>query len=247
MSLRGLGLSLVLLIGCLSPCLAGVSSSTFEAANKLYEEGKFTEAVSAYEKLLQGGQASAAVYFNLGNAYFKSSQIGRALDAYRRAARITPRDPDVRANLQFARNQVPGPSLSAGRWQRWLSELSLNEWTVLAMGAFWLLLLLLAVLQWRPAWRTSLRTWLISSGFATAVLFACLAGAWYQARALARVIVVKPEVVVRHGPLDESQSAFTVHDGAELRVLDQKDNWLQVSAGPLRIGWLRRDQVVSTE
>ena len=102
----------------------GVSATAFDSANKLYEEGKFAEAVSAYEKLAQSGETSAALYFNLGNAFFKSGQIGRAVAAYRTAEQLTPRDPDVRANLQFARNQAQGPTLSPGRWQRWLGRLS---------------------------------------------------------------------------------------------------------------------------
>jgi uncharacterized protein YgiM (DUF1202 family) len=57
-------------------------------------------------------------------------------------------------------------------------------------------------------------------------------------------IVITGDVVVRYGPLAESPTAFTVHDGAELRILDQKDEWLQVNAGPRRTGWLRRDQVL---
>src|SRR6185436_11225451 len=76
---------------------------TFDGANKLYEQGKFVEAAAGYEKLVLGGQSSAPIYYNLGNAYFKSGQIGRAIRAYRQAERLTPRDPDLRANLQFAR------------------------------------------------------------------------------------------------------------------------------------------------
>ena len=80
-------------------------SGGFEAANKLYEEGKFAQAAAAYEQLIQSGRVSAPLYFNLGNAWFKSGQMGRAITAYRRAEQLAPRDPDVRANLQFARNQ----------------------------------------------------------------------------------------------------------------------------------------------
>src|SRR3974390_2710102 len=111
--------------GVLAP--TGIAN-TFDGANRLYEEGKYTDAVRAYQTLVQSGTVSPALYFNFGNALFKSGQIGRAIAAYRQAALLTPRDPDVRANLQFARNQVQGPTLRAGRWERWLGRLSLNEW-----------------------------------------------------------------------------------------------------------------------
>jgi tetratricopeptide (TPR) repeat protein len=218
--------------------------ASFEAANKLYEEGKYAEAAAGYERLLQGGRASAALYFNLGNAAFKSSQIGRAIAAYRQAERLAPRDPDVRANLQFARNQVQGPSLAVGRWQRWLSRLTLNEWTVMAAAAFWLLFLLLALLQWRPALKASLRRAALAAAAGTILLAGCLAAALCQTRSARIAIVVKPEAVVRAGWFEESKEAFTVHDGAELKVLDQNGKWLQVRADPLRLGWIPRDEVV---
>jgi len=237
-------LALLLLVSLPECSQAASSSAAFDAANKLYEEGKFAEAVSAYEKLGQTGQVSAALYFNLGNAWFKSGQIGRAISAYRLAQQITPRDPDVRANLQFARNQTPSPTLSPSRWQRWLGRLTLNEWTVLAAGAVWLWLGLLAILQWRPALRPMLRGYVFSLAVTVALLCACAAAALRETRFIRTAIVVTAEATVRYGPLAESPVAFTVHDGAELRVLDQKDEWLQVSAGPRRIGWLRRDQTL---
>ena len=223
---------------------AAVSSSAFDLANKLYEEGKFAEAASAYDTLAKSGQCSAALYFNLGNAYFKSGQIGRAIAAYRQAEQITPRDPDLRANLQFARNQTPSPTLLPTRWQRWLGRLTLNEWTLLAAGAVWLWLLLLAVLQWRPALKPVVRMYVLSLAILACLLCACAAASLCQTRFSPTAIVITRETAVRYGPLAESPTAFTVHDGAELRILDQKDEWLQVSTDPRRVGWLGRDQVL---
>lgn len=222
---------------------AGVAGA-FDQANKLYEEGKYADAAGAYEKLVQSGSVSPAIYFNLGNALFKAGQIGRAIAAYRQAERLTPRDPDVRANLQFARNQVQGPTWRAGRWQRWLGTLNLNEWTLLAAGAAWFWLLLLAAIQLRPAWKQTLRGWVIASGVGAAVLAVCLGAALYAGGARQTVIVTAPEVAVREGPLEESKSTFTAHDGAELMVLDQKDDWLQVTDGARRIGWLKANTVL---
>jgi tetratricopeptide (TPR) repeat protein len=216
----------------------------FEAANKLYEEGKFADAATAYQNLLQSGQRSAALYFNLGNAWFKSGQMGRAIAAYRQAEQITPRDPDLRANLQFARNQTAAPTLSPSRWQRWLGRLTLNEWTLLAAGALWLCLLLLVVAQLRPALRPVLRAYLISLAIMTVLLCGCAAAVLNESRFTRTAIVIAGEATVRYGPLAESPAAFSVHDGAELQVLDQKDEWLQVSAGPRKTGWLRRDQAL---
>jgi tetratricopeptide (TPR) repeat protein len=219
-------------------------ASAFDAANKLYEQGKFTDAALAYEKILQSGPSSSAVYFNLGNARFKAGQIGKAIAAYQLAEKLIPRDPDLRANLRFARNQVQGPTLSPPLWKRWLGQLSVNEWTVLAAVALWLWFLVLCLLQWRPSLKPSLRFYALALGLFVAVSGTMLGVAWSQNRPANSAIVILPEAVVRQGPLDESRTNFTLHDGAEVQVLDRKDDWLQITIDPRRIGWVKRDQVL---
>ncbi len=217
----------------------------FDAANKSYAEGKFTEAASAYETLLKSGRASGAIYFNLGNAYFKAGQMGRAIAAYHAAELLTPRDPDVRANLQFARNRVQGPTLTPGVVQRWLRTLTVNEWTVIAAIGLWAWLLLLAVRQWRPGLKPLLRPCSLGLGLATGLVCVCLVAAWLN-RTARTAIVVAPEAIAHQAPLEEAEPvpAFTLHDGAELRILDQKNDWFQVSTDARRVGWLKRDQLL---
>jgi tetratricopeptide (TPR) repeat protein len=219
-------------------------SSSFDAANKLYYASKFPDAVAAYENILYSGQKSVALYYNLGNAYFKSGQIGKAIALYRQAQKMNPRDPDIRANLQFARNQIQGPTLAPGRGERFLGKLSLNEWTTLAAAALWLCFLLLALREWRPYLKRPLRLYLFVGAIATLLLFACVSISWLENRSPRTAVVISRDVPVRRGPLEESSTSFTVHDGAELRILDQNNEWLQVTSDPSRIGWLRRDQVL---
>src|SRR5258707_13134639 len=75
-------------------------ASDFEFANKLYEEGKYAAAASAYDKLIETRSPSEALYFNRGNALFKSGQSVRAIASYGGARRLSPLHPHLRANLQ---------------------------------------------------------------------------------------------------------------------------------------------------
>jgi tetratricopeptide (TPR) repeat protein len=221
---------------------AAAAQTEFDAANQLYDEGKFSGAANAYEKILQSGSVSPALLFNYGNAEFKSGQIGRAIAALRKAEQLAPRDSDVRANLEFVRNQVQGPSLRESRWEDWLGALNLNEWTTLAASALWITFALMAAMQIRPALKPVLRG-LARVALVVTILLCATVGveaAIHFSKPIA--VVVAPDVVLRSGPFDEAQSAFTVHAGAELAVTDQRNDWLQVTDGAGRIGWLPRKQ-----
>lgn len=221
---------------------AGDAENEFDAANKLYERGKYPDAAAAYEKLAQSGRVSAALYFNLGNAYFKSSQMGRAIAAYRAAEQLSPRDPDIRANLQFARNQIQGPTLPPGRWQKILCKLTADEWTMLGLVPGWLCLIGLTAMQIRPAWKPVLRGFSIATG-AVALAAGLFLSLFLTTGSDKTAIIIHHDVTVRSGPLDEAQTIFTAHDGAELSVLDAKDNWLQVTTDNQHLGWVRRGDV----
>jgi len=218
-------------------------SSSFDSANKLYEEGKFSDAAAAYEQMIQSGTASSAIYFNLGNAFFKSGQLGRAIAAYRDARTIAPHDPDVRANLEFVRARVQNPTLTPTRWQQFLAALTVNEWAMLTATVLWLWLALMIALQFRPQLKQSLRTFLWSGALALIAL-AFFLGAASTSNSMKTAIVIAPDAVIHNGPLDAAPTRATVHDGAEVAVLDTKNDWLQVQVDVQRVGWIKREQVV---
>ncbi len=225
------------------PVLADSTAELFNSANKLYEQQKFSAAATEYEKLLQNSNVSATVYFNLGNAYFKSGQIGRAIAAYRNAQELSPRDPEIRANLQFARTEA-GSKVSDNLWQEWIHRFTVNGWTIATTTCFWIVFALLIAAQWRREMKKSLHLWAGVFGTLTVFLGVCLAFAAHDRFFIQPAVVAAQEAVIRRGPFDESQSYFTVRDGTELLVLDRKDKWVEITDRTGRIGWLPESQLV---
>ena len=238
-------LAILLLLLCLAaPSARAAENQDFDAANKLFEQGKFSEAAFAYEKLLDAGQRSAAIYFNLGTAAYKAGHMGRAIAAFRQAERLTPRDPDLRANLQFVRQKVNGEDKSPlAPWHTWITLLTLNEWAALAAAALWIFFLLLALREFRPALKKSLRAITLAAAAAVLLLAAGLGAATLASSSNRAAVVIAKEAVVRFGPLEESQVASQLPDGVEVLVLDEKANWLEIRDATGRTGWLKRDQV----
>jgi tetratricopeptide (TPR) repeat protein len=229
---------------------AATPIAQFDQANRLYEQGKFADAATGYQQLIAAGHTSATVYYNLGNAWFKAGQLGRSVAAYRRAQELSPRDPNIRFNLDFARRQVAGGNaLAPNLWQRLPGRLTLNEWAVLAAIPFWICFALLILREWKPAWRRPLRSYTIVAASLATLVIAMLAIAVYQSGAIREAVVVTQEAVVRYGPLEDSRVQFQLRNGAEVEIVGRKENgpagaWLQVRDGSNRIGWLKRDQVV---
>ncbi len=245
---RTLLVRLLLVTACVASCSCLCSAvdpeSTFDSANRLYEQGKFAEAASGYAQIIQSGQGSAPLYFNLGNAFFKAGQIGRAILAYRHANAIAARDPEVLANLRFARNQVQGPTFTRGPVARWLQKMTLNEWTIASAAAVWVWFLLLILPQWRPPLRPALHGWTITAGIVAVLFCACFGVRMYQAQFQPTAVIVSSEAPLHQAPFAESPCPTSLHDGAEVLVLDRNNDWLQVSTDPRRIGWIQRDQAV---
>ena len=236
-------LLLLLVLVCARNLFATDIASDFLAANELYAKGKFSDAANLYEKILQTGGQSPALLFNDANAEFKAGNLGKAIAAYRRAELLAPRDSEIRANLGFVRNQVQGPRIRENRWRDWLGQLTLNEWTLLAAGAFWMTFLLLAAGQIRPALGPKLKR-ATSIFMALTILFGAVLGLQAANHFSSQTaVVVSAEATARSGPFDEAQNAFTARDGAELRVLDRHDDWVQLADGAGKIGWLSRKQV----
>ncbi len=98
----------LLLTSSLCRAGAGVSGAQelFEHGCDLYESGQFDEAAQAFESLIKMGLKNSTLYYNLGNSYFKQGNLGKAVVNYRRALLLSPRDRDVKANLELVRSMV---------------------------------------------------------------------------------------------------------------------------------------------
>jgi hypothetical protein len=214
------------------------AAEAFDLGNKLYEQGKFAEATTIYEQITTAGRPTTAVWFNLGNAAYKAGHIGRAIAAYRMAERSQPRDSFLRANLQFVRGKVYADEKShIPLWKGFVRLATLNEWIIFASAWLWMFFAVLACGEFtgRRYVKTAAVMFL---GFAVVAI--AFAAALWDARTPEAVVVVK-EATARFGPLDESQAAFQLRDGAEVIALSFKDQWVELRDAEKRAGWIRRD------
>ena len=250
---RLLLLALVLLLIALLPTssISAEPAAAFDAANKLYEQGRHREAAAAYESLLKTSPQSESLLFNLGNARFKAGETGRAIAAWREAERLAPREPGIRFNLQFARRKVSGQETSAGTLGgRTLAALTANEWAALAAVALWIWCGLLALRELRPALRPTLSGYTATAGGIFLALAVCV-GAATSRNDRPEAVVTTPEAILRSGPLEEAKVLHQLRDGTEVVILDRKtitiasqpQTWLDIRDAANHRGWIKNDQV----
>jgi tetratricopeptide (TPR) repeat protein len=221
-------------------------SEAMRVANEDYEAGKYTEAAAIYEAILDSGLYHSSVYYNLGNAYFKQGDLGRAILNYRRAQRLDPRDSDIATNLSIARAQTvdkleapPEEGLSnlvqlAEEW------LTLNEAMLVAL-ALWLLLGLLALVALlKPA----LRRWCgIGMGVLGIFLLAgvvSMASRSYREQNYPLAVIVAEKIDVTSGPGTSEQYLveFTLHAGTEVSLIESRAGWQRLTLPGDLQGWV---------
>jgi Tetratricopeptide repeat len=231
----------------LGPCAFGGMAE----ANRLYAAGDFAGAAAAYEELLTKEGPDAAVYYNLGNSYQSLKRYGPAILAYERAKLLTPRDPDLLANLAMARKAAtafaePGPN---PRLEGAVSYLSRDEWSWLAGGSA-LLLGLLAVARGAvcPAAPGLRRVMAAAAGGALLLMSASGAALWLRRGEGVRGIVLTDDAAVRLSPFLTAESLGTPGAGRMVRLGKEKRGYWQVEvAGTKLAGWMVVGEVARVE
>ena len=244
--LRGL-----LCFGLVSSLLRAADSSAFTAANQSFHAGDFASAAATYEKCLTAEGPRAAVFYNLGNAYQRLGQYGPAILAYERARLITPRDPDLLANLTLARkaaNAIEEPTFDT-RLDAVLSYLSRNEWSWLVVGATLSLGGLALIVGAMGGARRSLRPYVsTAAGLAGVVVLAGAAALYLRRDEANRGVVLSSDAAVRLSPFDKAESLGIPGCGRFVRLGEKSGDfyYVDVSASQLH-GWLAIKDVAAVE
>lgn len=206
-------------------------------ANAQYERGEYPDAAQHYEALIDKGYADAALYYNLGNAYFKKDELGRAVLNYLRAEELSPRDADIRANLDLAsgravdRVESSGESLFASVSnvaRRWVTAGELGAISLLLWFAS--ALVIGALIVWRAIpRRTAVRNGAIVTSAATILSLLLLLSILYANPNDDSGVVVASTVNVVSGPGEQYETEFTLHSGAQVRLVDTRQGWVRIA------------------
>lgn len=222
-------------------------NSLWDKANSLYSAGDFAGAAAAYDSIAGAGYASAKLFYNMGNAYFKDNQTGRAILNYYRAQRLAPSDEDVAYNLAIAESFVKDrietvPEFFVKTWLRAaMNSMNSNTWAAISLLCAAIALGLCAV--YLLSARLGARKAGFYGGIAFLIIFViALTFASIQRQAVknpVEAIVMQSAAPVKSSPDDNSKDIFVLHEGTKVRITAAFGDWKEIVIADGNKGWIR--------
>ena len=222
------------------------NTQLWEKANAFYTTEEYQKAVGVYLQILNSGEESAKLYFNLGNAYYKVGDMNNAILYYERAKLLAPNDEDITFNLKMANqyvvtsiDELPKPFFL--RWKQSIINLyPADTWSYISISAFILFLLLLGLFIFSKT--VSIRR----ISFWLGILIVIFSGFTYSFAAHQKkkteirdhAIVFCPRVTVKSSPAESGTDLFLIYEGLKVQITDSLNTWREIKLADGNEGWL---------
>ena len=227
--------------------------SLFQMANSLYQQGQYEPALEQYNAVILNGKESADLYYNMGNAAYRSNSIGHAILYYEKALKLEPAHEDAIHNLEFvSRYRLDTfeevPVLFLGAWiSGFVQMLPEQSWSIMAMLFF--VVILVGLLFYLFSRSMVLKKSGFISGLVGLVLFViAISSALSRHRDIVNPdtgIILAPSVVVRSSPSESGTELYILHEGTKIEVNEEVSSWQNIKLIDGREGWIVADDFES--
>ncbi len=225
--------------------------SFFQQGNQHYQNQEYDLARDQYLEALEQGYESASLYYNLGNAYFKLSDLGHAILYYEKAKKLAPQDPDIQFNLQIAHLYIVDKitaseeSFILKTWNEIIGFFSTNQLAFIAL-LLYLVGCILLIMRWTIR-RHTIAIWSrrlfipVSIAF---IFFGILFGlnVWYDGQT-AEGIVMSEKIDVMSSPAGDATPVFSLHEGIKVQLQEKSGEYWRIRLSDGKVGWLPQSSV----
>lgn len=227
-----------------------LSVDSIKQANEMYKQGNYSDAIKLYESELTKG-VSSKLYYNLGNAYYKSNEIGHSILNYERALRLDPSYDDAKHNLKFAKQKVVDnlnalPGFFIKRWAISILEwFTSNQWAAVSIISFVLSLILLLIFAFSKE-RSKRKI-----SFYTAIILISLSSLTFifsgirkdQMLKHSEAIIMNGAVSAKSSPDKSGNDIFQLYEGTKVKVKSTLSNWAEIELENGAIGWVEESTI----
>ncbi|PHQ55256.1 MAG: hypothetical protein COC16_05565 [Lutibacter sp.] len=247
--MKKLFFSIALLFGLIG--FSQTSDELFSAANNLYQEGKYTEAIEVYSSIEKQGLKSADLFFNLGNCYYKLNKVAPSIYNYEKALKINATHEDALINLTFAKRMTIDAieELPKTFLQRFslgvIQKLPFDSWAIIAVLASFLASILFLMYHFSTSSKKKL-FYFNTSILATALLIVTVLFAYHNFKTVKNnrtAIIFIDKVEIKNAPSTSSEEVFELHEGTKVVILDELENWKKIKIADGKIGWIYTDDL----
>lgn len=222
-----------------------------KSANDFYAEGNYEEAITEYQAILAADNISSDIYYNLGNCYYKSNDIPRAILNYEKALKLKPDNEDALFNLAMANKRTVDkverlPELFIGNtWRTLVTSKTVDTWAYYTVGLIFLALLLfisyllMDMIIIKKAGFYGGLFFLILSMF-TFLMAAQHNGIVQQS---SEAIIFTPSTTIQSEPNENSEELFTLHEGTKVTLLEESDEWSKIKLPNGNVGWIKSEEI----
>ncbi len=240
-----------LIVVLLSTLTFAQNDKLFQQANTFYNNGQYTEAIDNYEKIIESGQHSSALYYNIANAHYKLNHIAPSIYYYEKALQLAPNDSEIKNNIAFAKNMTIDaidkmPEVGFSVWLKNLANYTtFDGWAKIAIVLMLLFIGLYLVYYFT---QTSLRKRFAFIGSMASMLFVTIsiALAYHNYNLTQKdqpAIVFAKESLVKNEPNLRSNEAFKLHEGTKVQILETVDNWKKIQLADGKTGWIISEDI----
>jgi len=223
------------------------SEQLAQQAAKAYNTKQYTESIKIYTKIIEGGYESYALYYNLGNAYFRNNENTEAIYCYEKSLKLAPNNADLKHNIEVANSKLIDkvekvPELFYKRWWKEIIYL-LDIDTLATLNILLLTIALLLIALYIVFSNVLLRKIFFWTGFSLLFLFGIGVLAASQRNHYLNkqheAIVFTPTVNIKSSPDENSKDIFVLHEGTKVLLLDIVADWQEIRIANGSIGWIK--------
>lgn len=224
-----------------------------DSADKAYSEERYTDAIAIYEGLIQKNGGSLDLHYNLGNAYYRDKEIGKAILNYERALKFDPTDDNAKFNLEVANKMIKDelPESEEVFFLSWFDSLvnifGITAWSVIGLLAFMAMLGAILLYIFKSGSLRKVALYVSIFSFVLALIANLSALSLYNtANDDTKAIVLKEELVLRSSPDLSGTELLKVHEGRKVKILDSPvKDWVEIEVdnGKLIVGWVPFDAI----
>lgn len=243
-------LPFLLIFSSFSLC-ANEEENLMKQANDAYISKKYEEAATLYKQIADNGNEGAILYYNLGNAYFKSGSLAESILWYERALRLDPGNEDIQHNIAFVNQKLVDrievlPTFFLTRWWNHLSQnLTSRGWAIASIiGTIMLIFFMISFLISGKNWIRSSSLILSFAAFlfiSFTIIFAVREK--NRIRLTPEAIIMERVIHAKSTPDDSSNDLFVIHEGLKVQITDQLNNWVEIKLPNGEKGWIPKASI----